>query len=117
MYLPLSFILIATPLVKAYKSAHQRIYTLPAANRFIATWMIISSIVAVVGQELVVHGIDEFMLSNWSMRVMFREGGSLMGPCQTSLCSDDLHADGDVIWSMKRFSIQILFVCRVLQSV
>jgi len=75
--------------------------------------MIISSIVAVVRQELVVHDIHEFMLSDWSMRVIFGEGSSLIGPCQPvfEVTISMLMA---MYWSLKRFSFRKLSVCGVL---
>ena len=75
--------------------------------------MIISSIVAVVRQELVVHDIHEFMLSAWSMRVIFGEGSSLIGPCQPvfEVMISMLMA---MYWSLKRFSFRKLSVCGVL---
>lgn len=113
VYLTLGFILMATPLVEAYKSAHQRMFTFPVSNRTIATWMMISSIVAVVGQELIVHGMYEFMLSDWSMRVIFGKNDSLIGPCQPvfAVTISMLMA---MYWSLKRFSFRKLFVCAVL---
>ena len=67
--------------------------------------MIISSIVAVVRQELVVHDIYEFMLSDWSMRVIFGESSSLIGPCQPvfEVTISMLMA---MYWSLKRFSFR-----------
>ena len=82
VYLALGFILMAIPLVEAYKGVYQRLFAFPVSNSFIATWMMSSSIVAVVGQEVVVHGLFEFTLSDWSMRAIFGDDSNLIGPCQ-----------------------------------
>ena len=113
VYLALGFILMATPLVEAYKSAHRRMFAFPVSNKFIATWMMISSIVAVVGQELIVHGICEVTLSDWSIRVIFGEDSRLIGPCQPVFAMTIAMLMA-MYWNMKKFSFLKLFVCGML---
>ena len=82
VYLALGFLLMATPLVEAYKGTYQRMFAFPVSNRFIASWMMVSAMLAVVGQELLVHSLYGFTLSDWSMRAIFGDNHSLIGPCQ-----------------------------------
>jgi hypothetical protein len=113
VYLALGFFLMATPLVEAYKGTYQRMFAFPVSNRFIASWMMVSAILAVVGQELLVHSLYGFMLSDWSMRAIFGNNLSLIGPCQPvfAVMISILMA---MCWSLKKFSFRKLFVWGVL---
>lgn len=113
VYLALGFMLIATPLVEAYKGCHQRLFAFPVSNRFIASWMMVSAILTVVGQELLIHSLYGFTLSDWSMRAIFGDNHSLIGPCQPVFATmiSMLMA---MYWSLKRFSFRRLFVWGVL---
>jgi hypothetical protein len=113
VYLALGFMLMATPLVEAYKGCHQRMFAFPVSNRFIATWMMISAILTVVGQELMIRGLYGFTLSDWSMRAIFGANHSLIGPCQPVFATmvSMLIA---MYWSLKKFSFRKLFVWGVL---
>lgn len=115
VYLALGFILMATPLVEAYKGAHQRMFAFPVSNRFIATWMMMTAIVSVVGQELIVHGLYEVTLSDWSMRAVFGDDTSLIGPCQPvfAMTISMLMA---MYWSLRKFSFRKLLVCGLLAN-
>jgi len=113
LYLALGFILIATPLLEAYKGSHQRMFAFPVSNSFIASWMMVSAILAVVGQELLVHWLYGFTLSDWSMRAIFGDNHSVIGPCQPVFATT-ISMLTAMYWSMKKFSFRKLFVCGVL---
>lgn len=116
VYLALGFILMATPLVEAYKGSYQRMFAFPVSNQFIASWMMTSAILAVVVQELLVHSLFGFTLSNWSLRAIFGDNQSLIGPCQPifAVMISMLMA---MYWSLRKFSFRKLAVCGVLLSV
>ena len=115
VYLALGFILMAIPLVEAYKGVYQRLFAFPVSNSFIATWMMISSIVAVVGQELVVHSLFKFTLSDWSMQAIFGDDSSLIGPCQP-IFAMSISMLMAMYWSLKKFSFRKFFACGVLAT-
>jgi hypothetical protein len=113
VYLALGFMLIAVPLLEAYKGACHRILAYPVSNAFIATWMMVSAVVAVVGQELLIHWIYSFTLSDWSYLAVFGENSSLVGPCQPifAMMISMLMA---MFWSLRHFKFRKLLVCGVL---
>ncbi len=113
VYLGLGFILMATPLVEAYKGACQRIFALPVSNRFIASWMMVTAIVAVVGQELIVHGLYGVTLSKASMNAIFGDNSQLIGSCQPvfAMTISMLMA---MYWSLRKFSFRRLLFCGLL---
>ena len=113
LYLALGFILMATSLVEAYKGSYQRMFAFPVSNSFIASWMMVSAILAVVGQELLIHCLYRFTLSDWSMRAIFGDDHSLIGPCQPvfAMAISTLMA---MYWCLRKFSFRKLFVCGVL---
>ena len=115
VYLALGFLLIAVPLVEAYKGSHQRMLAYPVSNAFIATWMMVSAVVAVVGQELLIHWIYGFTLSDWSYLAVFGENSSLIGPCQP-IFAMTISMLVAMFWSLRHFKFRKLIVCGVLLS-
>jgi len=113
VYLALGFLLLATPLLEAYKGSHQRMFALPVSNSFIASWMMVSAILAVVGQELLIHSLYGFTLSDWSMLAIFGDNQSVIGPCQPVFATT-ISMLTAIYWSLKQFSFRKLFVCGVL---
>lgn len=113
LYLALGFILMATPLVEAYKGAYQRIFAFPVSNSFITSWMMATSIIAVMGQELIVHSLYGLTLSDWSIRAIFGDAPSLIGPCQ-AIFATTISMLMAMFWSLKRFSFRKLLVCGLL---
>jgi hypothetical protein len=115
VYLALGFLLMAVPLVEAYKGTHQRILAYPVSNAFLATWMMVSAVAAVVGQELLIHWIYGFTLSDWSYLAVFGENSSLVGPCQPifAMTISMLMA---MFWSLRHFKFRKLLVCGVLAN-
>lgn len=113
LYLALGFFLMAVPLVEAYKGAHQRILAYPVSNAFIANWMMVSSVVTLVGQELLVHWVYGFTLPDWSYLAVFGENSVLIGPCQPifAMMISMLVA---MFWSLRHFKFRKLLVCGVL---
>jgi len=113
LYLALGFLLMAVPLVEAYKGAYQRILAYPVSNAFIANWMIVSSVVTLVGQEFLVHWIYGFTLSDWSYRAVFGANSVLVGPCQPifAMTISMLMA---MFWSLRHFKFRKLLVCGLL---
>lgn len=112
VYLSLGFLLMATPLVEAFKGVHQRVFTLPVSNRFLTTWTMTLAATAVVGQELIVHGLYRFLLADWSIRAIFGTGESLIDPCQPVFATM-ISLLVAMYWSLKRFSFRKLLVCGV----
>ena len=90
-------------------------FALPVSNRFIATWMMVTAMVAVVWQELVVHSLYEVTLSGSSMKALFGDNSHLIGPCQQvfAMAISMLMA---MYWSVKKFSFRKLLVCGVLAT-
>ena len=115
VYLGLGFMLMAIPLVEAFKGLNQRILTFSISNALIATWMMSSAIVAVVGQELVTHWLYGFVLSDWSYRAVFGENSDLIGPCQPVFATM-ISLLIAMFWSLRQFSFRKLLVCGVLIS-
>ncbi|MFT5093402.1 MAG: hypothetical protein ACI93T_002229 [Porticoccaceae bacterium] len=113
VYLALGFMLIATPLVEAYKGACQRMFALPVSNKFIASWMMVTAIVAVVGQELLTHWLYVLTLDYWTLRAIFGDNRTLIGPCQPIFAAT-ISILLAMFWSLKRFSFRKLFVWGVL---
>jgi hypothetical protein len=113
VYLALGFMLMATPLVEAYKGAFQRMFAYPVSNKFIASWMMVTAIVAVVGQELLIHWLYGLTLADWTMHAIFGDNRSLIGPCQPIFAAT-ISMLLALFWSLKRFSFRKLFVCGVL---
>lgn len=113
VYLALGFLLMAVPLVEAYKGAYQRILAYPVSNAFIANWMMVSSVVTLVGQELLIHWIYGFTLSDWSYLAVFGENSVLIGPCQPifAMTISMLMA---MFWSLRHFKFRKLLVCGLL---
>lgn len=116
LYLAMGFALMATPLVEAYKGLYQRIMTFPVSNKFIATWMMASAIVAVVGQELLIHWLYGFTLSDWSYRAIFGIQTSLLGPSQPVFATmvSLLMA---MFWSLREFRFRKVLVCGLLLGI
>lgn len=110
VYLALGFLLMVTPLVEAFRGVHQRIFALPVSNRFIATWTMTLSIVAVVGQEILIHSLYGLLLSDWSLLAIFGNGQSLTGPCQ-AVFATMVSMLVAIYWSLKRFSFRRLLLC------
>ncbi len=113
VYLALGFMLMAVPLVEAYKGSCQRMFAFPVSNRFIASWMMISAILVVVGQELLIHCLYGFTLSDWSLRAIFGDNHSVIGPCQ-AVFATMISMLAAMYWSLKKFSFRKLFVSGVL---
>lgn len=116
VYLALGFMLMATPLPEAYKGACQRMFASPVSNKFIASWMMITAIVAVVGQELLTHWLYVLTLADWSMRAIFGDDRSLIGPCQPIFAAA-VSMMLAIYWSLSKFSFRKLMVCGVLLGV
>ena len=77
--------------------------------------MMVTAMVAVVGQELVVHSLYEVTLSGSSMKALFGDNSHLIGPCQPvfAMAISMLMA---MYWSVKKFSFRKLLVCGVLAT-
>ncbi|MFT5326645.1 MAG: hypothetical protein ACI8P0_004522, partial [Planctomycetaceae bacterium] len=113
LYLALGFTLMATPLVEAYKGSCQRIFALPVSNQFIASWMMVTAIVAVVGQDLLVRWLYGCILSDWSYSGIFGNTRSVIGTSQpvfATLVSMLLA----MLWTLKYFKFRKLLVCVAL---
>jgi hypothetical protein len=110
VYLVLGFMLLAVPLIEAYKGVHQRLYALPISNKVIASWMMISAVVTVVCQEVLVHWLYGFTLSEVSYVAVFGKYQSVLSTCQpifaTAVCI--MMA---MFWNMKFFRFRKLLVC------
>lgn len=113
VYLALGFMLMAAPLLEAYKGACQRMFALPVSNKFIASWMMVTAIVAVVGQELLTHWLYVLTLDDWSMRAIFGDNRTLIGPCQPIFAAT-ISMLLAMCWSLSKFSFRKLLVCGVL---
>ena len=113
VYLALGFLVMAVPLIEAYKGAYQRILAYPVSNAFIANWMMVSAVVTLVGQEFLVHWIYGFTLSDWSYLAVFGENSILIGPCQPifAMTVSMLMA---MFWSLRHFKFRKLLLCGVL---
>lgn len=113
VYLVLGFLLMAVPLIEAYKVAYPRIFAFPVSNAFIASWMMVVAIVVVVGQELLTHWLYGFMLSDWSYRAIFGNNLSLIGPCQP-IFATAVALLMAAYWSLRRFRFRKLLLYGVL---
>ncbi len=116
VYLTLGFLLMSVPLIEAFKGASQRMFAFPVSNQFIASWMVAASIVAVLGQELLVHWLYGLTLSDWSLRAVFGDNHGLIGPCQPVFATT-ISMLTAMYWSLKKFSFRKLLVCGVLGSI
>lgn len=113
LYLALGFTLMATPLVEAYKGSCQRIFAFPVSNQFIASWMMVTAIVAVVGQDLLVRWLYGCILSDWSYSGIFGNTRSVIGTSQpvfATLVSMLLA----MLWTLKYFKFRKFLVCVAL---
>ncbi|NQV26284.1 MAG: hypothetical protein HQ518_18170 [Rhodopirellula sp.] len=110
VYLSIGFMVMAIPLVEAYKGVYQRMYVLPISSTLIASWMMISAIVTVVGQEVLIHWVYGFTLSDWSYVTIFGEHRGVLSTCQpvfaTTVCIMTA-----MFWNMKFFRFRKLLVC------